>query len=79
MNNSGYNTYIHQNLRRKLHVQLSLKNKKCHFFFFYKIGEQKGGTGPVWGLVRGRGKMWGKGTGGEYGGNMMDSCLKMEK
>jgi hypothetical protein len=25
-----------------------LNKQKCHFFFFYKIGEQEGRTGPVW-------------------------------
>jgi hypothetical protein len=26
-----------------------LSNRKCNFFFFYKIGEQEGGTGLAWG------------------------------
>jgi hypothetical protein len=26
-----------------------LKLQKCHFFFIYKIREQEGGTGPIWG------------------------------
>jgi hypothetical protein len=27
-----------------------LNKRKCHFFFFYKIGEQEGETGPVEGI-----------------------------
>jgi hypothetical protein len=38
---------------------------KQKFIFFYKIGEQKGRTGLVWGLVAvGGGRMWGKGVRG---------------
>jgi hypothetical protein len=48
--------------------------------FFFQSGGQAGKTGPVWGLapVGGR-RIKGKGVGGEYGGNVMYSCMKMEK
>jgi hypothetical protein len=41
-----------------------LSKQKCHLFFLYKIGEQKGRTGPVWDggwLVRVGGEKVGKG------------------
>jgi hypothetical protein len=37
------------------------KTKMSFFFFLYKIGEQEGGTGPIWG--RGRISTHGKGGG----------------
>jgi hypothetical protein len=43
----GYNAYTHGNVTRKLPVQLSLKKS---FFFFYKIEEREGRTGPDWGV-----------------------------
>jgi hypothetical protein len=31
--------------------------QNCHFFFFYKTGEQEGRTGPAWGIgTSGRGR-----------------------
>jgi hypothetical protein len=43
----------------------SYLKEKCHFFFFYKIGEQEGGTGLDWTFgTSGRGRRWGKGKGG---------------
>jgi hypothetical protein len=42
------------------------------FFFFYKIGGQKGGTGSAWEegvVISGRGKEVGKEWEGEYGTN----------
>jgi hypothetical protein len=33
------------------------------FFFFYKIGKQEGGTGPVWLVGTSVGGRWGKGRG----------------
>jgi hypothetical protein len=38
------------------------KKQKCHFSFFYKIGEQDGKTGPAWagGVPMGGGRRWGK-------------------
>jgi hypothetical protein len=46
---------------------------------FFKNGGQEDKTGPVWGLVAvGEGDVW-KGVGGEYGGNIMYSCMEMEK
>jgi hypothetical protein len=39
-----------------------LKQTKMSFFFFYKIREQEGRIGPVWGLAtNGRGENVGKG------------------
>jgi hypothetical protein len=36
-------------------------NSKNIIFFFYKIGKQEGGTGPVWGVsTSGRGEKVGK-------------------
>jgi hypothetical protein len=53
------------------------------FFFFYKIGEQEGQTGPAWGV------RWlvpvGEGGGGErmqeseYGANTVYTGMQMEK
>jgi hypothetical protein len=41
-----------------------LKQTKMSFFFFYKIGEQKGGIGPVRGVgTSGRENMWRRGIG----------------
>jgi hypothetical protein len=50
----GYNTYLHGSATRKFHVAV-LNKQKSHFFsfFYYKIREQEGGTGPDcwWGEV----------------------------
>jgi hypothetical protein len=41
-----------------------LNKQKCHFIFFYTIGEQEGRTGPVEGVgTSGRGDEVGKGHG----------------
>jgi hypothetical protein len=41
-----------------------LKQTKMSFFFFYKIGEQEGRTGPAWGVgTSGRREEVGKGCG----------------
>jgi hypothetical protein len=43
----GDSTYIHGNMRKLLCSYLTqAKNVTCFPFFFYKIGEQEGGTGP---------------------------------
>jgi hypothetical protein len=53
-----------------------LKQTKVSFF---KTREQEGKTGPVWGLVRvGRGGYKERVMEGEYGRNIMCSCMKME-
>jgi hypothetical protein len=45
------------------------------FFFFYKIGEQEGRTGPVWEVgASGRGN-GGRAWEGEYGANIMYTCM----
>jgi hypothetical protein len=60
----------------------SYLKQKCHFFSFYKIGEQNGGTGPAWG---GGWLPWvGAGGGervwqGEYSTNTVYTCMKLEK
>jgi hypothetical protein len=42
-----------------------LKRTKMSFFYFYKIKEQEGRTGPVWGTgINGREWRYGKGMGG---------------
>jgi hypothetical protein len=39
---------------------VTFNKQKCHFFLF-KIGEQEGKTGSIWGLVLVEGgRMWGK-------------------
>jgi hypothetical protein len=61
MNQFGFNTYIHGNVTGKLCTAI-LNKQKCYFFFFYKIREQKGRTGPVWGTgASGKGEDVGKG------------------
>jgi hypothetical protein len=66
---SGYKTYIHGNTQENsLCSYLYIKEAKtsCFSFFFYKIGEQEGGTGP-WGGAGFQGK-WGDGwEGGKEG------------
>jgi hypothetical protein len=59
----GYNTYIHGRASRKS-LCSALKQAKMSFLFpfFYKIGEQEGGTGPTWGVDNnGGGEKVGKG------------------
>jgi hypothetical protein len=46
--------------------------------YFFKNGEQEGKTGPVWVLISVE-EGYRKGVGGEYGRNIMHSCMKMEK
>jgi hypothetical protein len=47
---------------------------------FFKNSGQEDKIGPVWGLIPvGGGMIQGKGVGGEYGRNIMYSCMKMEK
>jgi hypothetical protein len=51
-----------------------LKQTKMSIFFFYKIREQEGRTGPVWRLVPvGRRNMWGKE--GECSANTVYTCM----
>jgi hypothetical protein len=53
-----------------------VKQTKMHIFF-YKNGVQEGKTGPVWGVgTRGRGEDI---KNGEYGGNIVYTCVQMEK
>jgi hypothetical protein len=44
---------------------IAIFNKlKCHFYFFYKIREQEGITGPAWWIgTSGKGEAVGKGQG----------------
>jgi hypothetical protein len=50
------------------------------FFFLNKNREQEGKTGPVWGLVPvGRERIQGKGSEGEYHGNIHICIWKNEK
>jgi hypothetical protein len=53
-----------------------LNKQKYHFFFFYKIREQKGGIGPAWGRVdiRERGEEVGYGKGGRI---WCEHCVHM--
>jgi hypothetical protein len=76
-----YNTHTHTHTQtRKCHDEtpcITIINKK-NCLFFFKNEEQEGKTGPVWGLEPGRGhKGWVKE--GEYSGNIMYSCMKMEQ
>jgi hypothetical protein len=51
-----------------------LNKKKMSLFFFYKIREQEGGTGPVWGIgTSGREEEVGKGC--ECGANTVYTCM----
>jgi hypothetical protein len=57
-----------------------LKQAKMSFFFFYKIGEQEGGTGPAgWGErsvgISGRAEEVGKECGSEYSANTVYTCM----
>jgi hypothetical protein len=46
---------------------------------FLKSGGKECKTGSVWRLVPvGWGRIKGKGVGGEYGGNIMYTCMKMK-
>jgi hypothetical protein len=59
-----------------------LNIQKCHHFVFFlnKNREQEGKTGPVWGLVPvGRERIQGKGSEGEYHGNIHICIWKNEK
>jgi hypothetical protein len=53
-------------ITRKCHKEtpcVAILNKQKYHFFFYKIGEHKGGTVPACGIgTSGRGRMWGKGV-----------------
>jgi hypothetical protein len=49
---------LHENQGNSLYSYL--KQTKMSFFFFYRIKEQEGRTGPVWGV-------WYQWEGGEYG------------
>jgi hypothetical protein len=53
-----YDTYIHGNITRKLPMQLSSSQTSKNIiyllsFFFYKIREEEGETGPAGGVVKG--------------------------
>jgi hypothetical protein len=41
-------------------------------FFFYKTGEQEGGTGSAWGHA---GRRWGKGWEDEHSANNVNTCI----
>jgi hypothetical protein len=55
-------THIYMEVAQKNSLCSSLKQAKCHFYFFYKIREQECSTGPAWeGVVPvGRGRRWEK-------------------
>jgi hypothetical protein len=45
------------------------------FIFFHKTKEQEGRTGPDWGVPVGGGRMWEKAWEGEYGANIVYTCM----
>jgi hypothetical protein len=57
--------YIYMEMSQETLYVSILNKQKSHFFFIYKIREQEGRTGPVWGFgTSDGGRRWEKGIGG---------------
>jgi hypothetical protein len=60
--------HIYMEMSQENSLYCDLKQTKMSIFFFYRIGEQEGRTGPAWGrgwlVSMGGSRMWEKGVGG---------------
>jgi hypothetical protein len=57
--------HIYMEMSQRNSLCSYLKQTKISFFFFYKTGEQEGGTDPISGICSSEeGSRWGKGEGG---------------
>jgi hypothetical protein len=45
----GFNTHTYMEMLQETPCITTLNKQKCYLFFFYKIREQEGRIGPVWG------------------------------